>query len=596
MYRAPVADLRFVLERLLDAGQLAQLAPYCDFSADTAAAVLAEADRFAAGVLAPINRAGDLAGATWTAAGVNAPAGFGAAYRQFIEDGWPQLGIDVEHGGQGAPQALVSAVEEIWYGANCALMLCPMLSRGAIEALLMVGSPALQKMFLPEMIAGRWSGTMVLTEPQAGSDLAAIRTRAVPNGDHHLLSGQKIFISYGDHDLTENIVHLVLARIEGAPPGVKGLSLFLVPKFIPDADGKPGRRNDVQCLSIEHKLGIHASPTCVLDFGSHGGAQAHLVGEANRGLEYMFIMMNAARLSVGIQGIGLAELALQQAGNWARNRVQGRPPVKKEGSAATIGYHPDVRRMLLAQRSGVEAMRALALYAALQLDLAHAAADPGERRNALLRAELLIPVVKGWSTEHGTELVSLGLQVHGGMGYIEETGIAQTLRDVRITTIYEGTTAIQANDLLGRKLGRDGGAAMNTLIAEADDEMRSLASGDHEPAVAAVLAATREALGQLRAATESLLVQMTSAPATAYAVSVPYLKLCGIVFGGWLMARAAHIAAQQQAAGEGDASFWRAKLQGARFYAAQTLPQALALARTVRSGGAAVAEADAELL
>ena len=596
MYRAPVADLRFVLERLLDAGQLARLPPYRDFSADTAAAVLAEADRFAAGVLAPINRAGDLGGAVWTAAGVNAPAGFGAAYRQFIEDGWPQLGIDTEHGGQGAPQVLVSAVEEIWYGANVALMLCPMLSRGAIEALLMVGSPALQKMFLPEMIAGRWSGTMVLTEPQAGSDLAAIRTRAVPDGDHHLLSGQKIFISYGDHDLTENIVHLVLARIEGAPPGVKGLSLFLVPKFIPDADGRPGRRNDVQCLSIEHKLGIHGSPTCVLDFGGQGGAQAHLVGEANRGLEYMFIMMNAARLSVGIQGIGLAELALQQAGNWARNRVQGRPPVKKEGAAATIGYHPDVRRMLLAMRSGVEAMRALALYAALQLDLAHAAADAGQRRAALLRAELLIPVVKGWGTEYGTELVSLGLQVHGGMGYIEETGVAQTLRDVRITTIYEGTTAIQANDLLGRKLARDGGAAMNTLIAEADDEMRSLASGDNEPAVAAVLAATREALGQLRAATESLLVQMGSAPAAAYAVSVPYLKLCGIVFGGWLMARAAHIAAQQQAAGEGDASFWRAKLQGARFYAAQTLPQALALARTVRSGGAAVAEADAELL
>jgi 3-(methylthio)propanoyl-CoA dehydrogenase len=597
LYRAPVADLRFVLERLLDAGQLARLPQYRDFSADTAAAVLAEADRFAAGVLAPINRAGDMGGAAWTPTGVKAPAGFSAAYGQFIEDGWPQLGIDAEHGGQGAPQVLVSAVEEIWYGANVALMLCPMLSRGAIEALLMVGSPTLQKMFLSEMIAGRWSGTMVLTEPQAGSDLAAIRTRAVPSGDHYLLSGQKIFISYGDHDLTANIVHLVLARIEGAPQGVKGLSLFLVPKFIPDADGKPGRRNDVQCLSIEHKLGIHGSPTCVLDFGSHdGGAVGHLVGEANRGLEYMFIMMNAARLSVGIQGIGLAELALQQAGNWARNRVQGRPPVKKEGAAATIGYHPDVRRMLLAQRSGVEAMRALALYAALQLDLAHAAADAGQRRAALLRGELLIPVVKGWGTEYGTELVSQGLQVHGGMGYIEETGIAQTLRDVRITTIYEGTTAIQANDLLGRKLVRDGGAAMNALLAEADDEMHNLASGDNEPAVAAVLAATREALGQLRAATESLLAQMTSAPAAAYAVSVPYLKLCGIVFGGWLMARAAHIAAQQLAAGAGDASFWRAKLQGARFYGAQTLPQALALARTVRSGGAAVADADAELL
>ena len=557
-------------------------------------------------MLAPINRSGDLAGAAWTPAGVIAPAGFGEAYRQYVEGGWPQLGIDTERGGQGAPQLLVSAVEEIWYGANVALMLCPMLSRGAIEALVLVGSPALQEKFLPKMIEGRWAGTMVLTEPQAGSDLAAIRTRAAPAGDHHLISGQKIFISYGDHDMSENIVHLVLARIEGAPAGVKGLSLFLVPKFIPDAAGNPGERNDVQCVSIEHKLGIHASPTCVLAFGSVRGAVAYLVGEPNRGLECMFIMMNAARLSVGIQGIGLAEHALQQAATWARNRVQGRSTGMKGGAAQPIAYHPDVRRCLLTMRSGVEAMRALALYAALQFDLARAAADPAQRRDALWRGELLIPVVKGWGTEYGTELVSLGLQVHGGMGYIEETGIAQTLRDVRITTIYEGTTAIQANDLLGRKLGRDGGAAMRALLDEADAELKGLAAGaEHAGAeqagaahtsVAAVLAAAREALSQLRAATEALLVQISGTPAAAYAVSVPYLTLCGTVFGGWLMARAAHIAAQQIAAGSGDQAFWRAKLQGARFYAAQTLPLALALSRTVRSGGSAVAEADAELL
>ena len=557
-------------------------------------------------MLAPINRSGDLAGAAWTPAGVIAPAGFGEAYRQYVEGGWPQLGIDTERGGQGAPQLLVSAVEEIWYGANVALMLCPMLSRGAIEALVLAGSPALQEKFLPKMIEGRWAGTMVLTEPQAGSDLAAIRTRAAPEGDHHLISGQKIFISYGDHDMSENIVHLVLARIEGAPAGVKGLSLFLVPKFIPDAAGNPGERNDVQCVSIEHKLGIHASPTCVLAFGSVRGAVAYLVGEPNRGLECMFIMMNAARLSVGIQGIGLAEHALQQAATWARNRVQGRSTGMKGGAAQPIAYHPDVRRCLLTMRSGVEAMRALALYAALQFDLARAAADPAQRRDALWRGELLIPVVKGWGTEYGTELVSLGLQVHGGMGYIEETGIAQTLRDVRITTIYEGTTAIQANDLLGRKLGRDGGAAMRALLDEADAELKGLAAGaEHAGAeqagaahtsVAAVLAAAREALSQLRAATEALLVQISGTPAAAYAVSVPYLNLCGTVFGGWLMARAAHIAAQQIAAGSGDQAFWRAKLQGARFYAAQTLPLALALSRTVRSGGSAVAEADAELL
>jgi alkylation response protein AidB-like acyl-CoA dehydrogenase len=609
VYRAPVADLRFVLERLLDAGQLARLPQFRDFSPETVAGVLEEADRFASGVLAPVNRSGDVDGAEWTESGVKAPAGYGEAYRQYAEGGWPQLGIGAEHGGQGAPQVLVSAVEEIWYGANAALMLCPMLSRGAIEALVMVGSSALQKKFLPKMIAGRWSGTMVLTEPQAGSDLAAIRTRAVPEGDHHRLSGQKIFISWGDHDMTENIVHLVLARIEGAPSGVKGLSLFLVPKFVPDAEGNPGRRNDVQCVSIEHKLGIHGSPTCVLAFGSGDGAVGYLVGEANRGLEYMFIMMNAARLSVGIQGIGLAELARQQASEWARNRVQGRAGAV-QGKPRPISWHPDVLRMLLAMRAGVEAMRALALYAALQLDLAHAAGEEARRRDSLLRGELLIPIVKGWSTEYGIELVSQGLQVHGGMGYIEETGIAQTLRDVRITTIYEGTTAIQANDLLGRKLGRDGGQAMHALLEEADAELKALSEADRagsaeppgqakaagRPEVAAVLAATREALAQLRAATETLLAQIGSAPAAAYAVSVPYLRLCGIVFAGWLMARAAHIAAQELAAGGGDAGFWRAKLQSARFYAAQVLPQALALARMVRGGGSAVADADAELL
>jgi alkylation response protein AidB-like acyl-CoA dehydrogenase len=434
---------------------------------------------------------------------------------------------------------------------------------------------------------------MVLTEAQAGSDLGAIRTRAVPEGDHYLLSGQKIFISYGDHDMTENIVHLVLARIEGAPAGVKGLSLFLVPKFKLDAQGRPGPRNDVQCVSIERKLGIHASPTCVLAFGSDTGAVGNLVGEANRGLECMFIMMNAARLSVGIQGIGLAERALQQASAWAHGRIQGRP-AGSSGAALPITRHPDVRRLLLTMRSGVQAMRSLALYAALQLDLARAATDAAKRNAALLRGELLIPIVKGWGTEYGTELVSLGVQVHGGMGYIEETGIAQTLRDVRITTIYEGTTAIQANDLLGRKLGRDGGAAMRSLLDDAERELQDQKGDAGAATLAAVLVSAREALGELRAATESLLAAIRSAPAEAYAVSVPYLRLCGIALGGWLMARAARIAAGRVAQG-GD-RYWRSKMQSASHYAAQTLPQALALSRTVRSGGAAVAAADAELV
>jgi 3-(methylthio)propanoyl-CoA dehydrogenase len=595
VYRAPVDDLRFVLEHLLDAGQLARLPRYREFSVELAAAVLTEADNFATGVLAPVNRRGDETGASWAPAGVSAAPGFAEAYRQYVEGGWPQLGIDAEHGGQGAPHTLVGAVEEIWYGANMALMLCPMLSRGAIEALLLVGSPELQKTYLPKMIAGTWSGTMVLTEPQAGSDLGAIRTRAVPSGTHYLLSGQKIFISYGDHDMTENIVHLVLARIEGAPPGVKGLSLFLVPKFTLDAAGRPGPRNDVHCVSIEHKLGIHASPTCVLAFGGEGGAVGFLVGEANHGLECMFIMMNAARLSVGIQGIGLAECALQQASAWARGRLQGRPAGGQGPSAQAITHHPDVRRMLLTMRSGVEAMRALALYAALQLDLARAAADPQERCAALLRGELLIPVVKGWGTEYGTELVSLGLQVHGGMGYIEETGIAQTWRDARITTIYEGTTAIQANDLLGRKLGRDGGAAMRALLGVAELELTELQGDSATAGVPAVLTSAREGIGELRVATEALLASLRTAPAVGYAVSVPYLRLCGVALGGWLMARAARIAAHQRQAAP-EQVFWRAKLQSALHYAAQTLPQALALSRMVRNGGAAVSDADVDLI
>ena len=595
MYRAPVDDLRFTLEHLLDAGQLAQLPLYREFSIELASAVLEQADHFATGVLDPVNQQGDRHGATWTSKGVSAAPGFADAYRQYVADGWPQLGIGSEHGGQGAPFVLVSAVEEIWYGANMALMLCPMLSRGAIEAVHLVGSQELKRTFLPQMISGNWSGTMVLTEAQAGSDLGAIRTRATPTGDHYLLSGQKIFISYGDHDMTENIVHLVLARIEGAPSGVKGLSLFLVPKFMLDAQGKPAQPNDVHCVSIEHKLGIHASPTCVLAFGGENGAVGYLVGEANRGLECMFIMMNAARLSVGIQGIGLAERALQQASAWARGRAQGRPIGSASGAALPITYHPDVRRLLLSMRSGVEAMRALALYAALQLDLGRAAAEPAERSAALLRGELLIPIVKGWGTEYGTELVSQGLQVHGGMGYIEETGIAQTLRDVRITTIYEGTTAIQANDLLGRKLARDGGAAMRALLAAIELELKERQGEADADGLSFVLVAAREGIGELRVATDSLLASLGATPAAAYAVGVPYLRLCGVTLGGWLMARAARIAAVQLQKAAGQIS-WRSKLQSARHYAAQTLPLALGLSRTVRSGGTSVAAADVELL
>jgi len=601
MYRAPIADLRFVLDFLLNAGQLAQLPRFPDYSAELAESVLGEAGRFAGEVLAPLNQSGDRAGARWSAAGVSTPPGFKAAYRQYVEGGWPQLAIATEHGGQGAPSVLGTAVEEIWCGANMAFMLCPLLSHGAIEALVMAGAAELQQTYLPKMVTGEWSGTMNLTEPQAGSDLAAIRTRAVASGGHYLLTGQKIFITYGDQDMTANIVHLVLARIDGAPAGVKGLSLFVVPKFLPNSDGTLGKANDVRCVSIEHKLGIHASPTCVLAYGDQGGASGWLVGAAGRGLEYMFVMMNAARLSVGVQGIGLAENAFQQALAWARNRVQGRPAGVRSEGAVPIIQHADVRRLLLTLRSGVEAMRALALYAALQLDLARALPDPAARAAALARGELLIPIVKGWSTEYGAELVSLAVQVHGGMGYIEETGIAQVLRDVRITSIYEGTTAIQANDLLGRKLKLDSGAALYALLDEAERELTvyaaaAAAAAGAAPGLRSTLAGAREALAQLRGASEALASQLGSSPESAFAVGVPYLRLCGFVLGGWLMARAAQLAATQLAGNTGERGFLQGKLQSARFYAAQTLPQALALARTVSQGGASVAAADVELI
>jgi 3-(methylthio)propanoyl-CoA dehydrogenase len=592
MYRAPLQELRFVLNTLLPTSQLTALPRYADYSTELADSVLTEAGRFAESVLDPINGLGDRNGARWTADGVQMPAEFRSAYDQFIAAGWTQLSVDPEQGGQGAPLVLATAAEEIWFAANIAFMLCPQLGRGAIEALALAGSEALRTQYLPRMISGEWSGTMNLTESQAGSDLAAIRTRAKPEGDHYLISGQKIFITYGDHDLTANIVHLVLARIDGAPAGVKGISLFVVPKFLPGKDGGVGAKNDVKCVSIEHKLGIHASPTCVMSYGDGGGATGFLIGEPNRGLEYMFIMMNSARLAVGLQGVGLAERARQQATEWARTRIQGRPIGTRSETALPIIYHPDVRRMLLTIKSGVEAIRALSMYAALQLDLGRALPDAGARAAAQARGELLIPIAKAWSTEQAQELISLAVQIHGGMGFIEETGIAQTLRDVRITSIYEGTTGIQANDLMGRKLGRDQGAAMRALLAEIRQEL----NGYGDPAVAALRAAAIEALSALDASTTSLLATFAAAPANAYAVSVPYLKLCGIVLGGWLAVRAAAMATKALSANPDDASFLRAKVQTATFYAAHRLPQALALARTVQQGAAAVTGNEADLI
>jgi acyl-CoA dehydrogenase len=600
MYHAPLREMRFVLEELLTAGRLGTLPGFTEYSDELARSVLEEAARFAQEVLDPLNRPGDLEGARWTPEGVVAAPGFREAYRRFVAGGWPALGAEGRYGGQPVPRVLVSAAGEFWGSACLAFKLGPMLTHGAVHALELCGSAALKQQYLPRMVSGEWSGTMVLTEPQAGSDLGQVRTRAVPEKDHFRLFGQKIFITWGDHDLTTNTIHMVLGRIEGAPAGVKGISLFVVPKVLVNADGSLGARNDVRCLSIEKKLGIHASPTCVLAFGEKNGAVGYLVGEPGRGLEYMFIMMNSARLSVGSEGYAVGERALQRATEWARTRVQGRPPASGAGaggaasgaSPATIINHPDVKRMLLMMKSQTEASRALTLYAALQFDLAGHAADATERSAAQARGELLTPIVKGWCTELGNEVAAIGVQVHGGMGFIEETGAAQYVRDVRITTIYEGTTGIQSNDLIGRKLARDRGAALSALIADMGRDLEGLAGGDE--AVEETRKSALEAVGALKAAASALLKTLAAHPEEGMAVSVPFLKLCGYVTGGWLLAKSAAIAAGRR---EGpDREFYAAKVRTARFYAAQVLPGALALARVVERGGESVAGTDTALI
>jgi alkylation response protein AidB-like acyl-CoA dehydrogenase len=592
MYQAPLRELRFVLDELLGAQSLAGLKGLEDYSADLAEQVLSEAARFAEGVLEPLNQSGDAEGAHWSADGVRAPKGFKAAYEQYVEGGWPALGADPEFGGQAVPNVLGSAVRELMGSANLAFKLCPMLTIGAVEALSLCGTQDQKQRFLPKMVTGEWTGTMVLTEPHAGSDLGLIRTRAAPDGKQYRLFGQKIFITWGEHDLTPNIIHMVLARIDGAPPGTRGISLFVVPKFLVNDDGSLGARNEVRCVSIEHKMGIHASPTCTLVFGDDQGAIGYLIGEANRGLEYMFIMMNAARLSVGLEGYAVAERAYQRAAEWARSRVQGKPPVAAANGPAPIVNHPDVKRMLLTMKSSIEAMRALALYAAFQLDIAERDSDEARRSAAQARADLLIPIVKGWCTEHGNDVTHLGIQIHGGMGFIEETGAAQYARDVRITTIYEGTTGIQANDLIGRKIGRDGGAALGALLADMSRDLKALQSND--PLAQATVTGALEGVALMSEAAQSLGKALKTAPDQAQAVAVPFLKLCGFVIGGWLMAKSAVLAAGKLTGADKD--FYNSKLHSARFYAAQVLPTALGLARIVASGATSVTATDAALV
>jgi acyl-CoA dehydrogenase len=589
-YRAPLKEMQFVMTELAGLEQVAKLPAFTDATPDVVAAILEEAAKFATEVLDPLNASGDREGARRLDDGsVRTPKGFKDAYKQYCANGWNGLTKNPEHGGQGLPQLVSTAVEEMWHAANMAFDLCPLLTQGAIEAIELCGTPEQKEHYLPRMVSGEWTGTMNLTEAQAGSDLAAVRTRAVPQPDGSFrLFGQKIFITYGDHDYTDNIIHLVLARTPTAPEGVKGISLFIVPKFLVNADGSAGARNDVQCVSLEHKLGIHASPTAVLAYGDHGGATGYLVGDENRGLEYMFIMMNLARFSVGLEGVGIAERAYQRAAAYARDRVQGKAVGAETGAAtATIIQHPDVRRMLLSMRAQIEAMRALAYVTAAALDNARAHPDAEARKRHQAFADLMIPIVKGWCTENAQEIAYTGVQVHGGMGYIEETGAAQHYRDARIITIYEGTTGIQANDLIGRKTARDAGRTALAVIAEmqALDGELGAQSG---PEFAAIRMQFAAAVSALKDAVEWIVVTYGKDSRAAHAASVPYLKLWGLTAGGWQMARSALIARKRLAEGNGDADFYRAKIATARFYADYFLPQTVALKHAIVTAGDSV--------
>ena len=602
-YRAPVKDMLFVMQELAGLAAVAQLPGFEDADLDTATAVLDECAKFNQDVVAPLNREGDLNPSSFKDGVVTTTPGFKQAFKQFAAGGWQGLHHPVAHGGQGLPKLIHAACIEMLNSANVSFALCPLLTDGAIEALLTAGSDSLQAAYLPKMVEGRWTGTMNLTEPQAGSDLAAVRSRAEPQPDgSYKLFGTKIFITYGEHDMAENIVHLVLARVSGAPEGVKGISLFVAPKFLLDAAGNPGARNDVHCVSIEHKLGIKASPTAVLQFGdgtaamcANGagpGAVGYLVGQENRGLEYMFVMMNAARYAVGVQGIAVAERAYQKAVGYARDRVQGRPVDGSINAAAAIIHHPDVQRMLMTMRAYVEGCRAMALVAAAAQDAAHAHPDAAVRKQNQAFYEFMVPLIKGYSTEMSLEVTSLGVQVHGGMGFIEETGAAQHYRDAKILTIYEGTTAIQANDLVGRKTARDGGATARAIAGQIEATEQALAqrSSDAARAVLKRLTAARLAfLDVVDFVAGGMAKGSKTSPNAVFAGSVPYLMLAGNLMAGWQMARALLVAEDRLAEGV-EPDFMRAKITTARFYADHLLSKAPGVRDSIVDGAAGITD------
>jgi 3-(methylthio)propanoyl-CoA dehydrogenase len=583
-YTAPLDEMRFALDAVAGLNEIVALPGFETASPDVVDAVLEAAAKFAGAVLAPLNPIGDRHPSRLENGVVRTPPGFKEAYQEYVAGGWNALALPVSAGGQGLPLAVGIAALEMWTSANLAFALCPTLTASAAELIITHGTLEQRRLYLDKLASGEWNGTMNLTEPQAGSDVGALRMRAVKDGERYRLTGQKIFITYGDHDLTANIVHMVLARTPNAPPGIKGVSLFVVPKFLVNPDGSPGAANDVRCVRLEDKLGIHASPTCVLAFGDRDGAIGTLIGEECRGIEYMFLMMNGARLNVGMQGVALAERAYQQARDFAASRVQGHPVTALDEGEHPILHHPDVRRMLLAMRADTEATRALIYYVAGEIDRARHHPDEAARRRHQSRVDLLIPVAKAWSTETGFDTASTNIQIHGGMGYIEETGAAQHLRDVRIALIYEGTNGIQANDLVTRKLVRDQGAALRDLIAE----MRALdADLAVEPgeALASLRMHLRAGTGALETASDRLRAAFATDPARALGGAVPYLKLLGLVTGGWLMAKAARAAQRHRDEGRADAAFHRAKLLTARFFAEHRLALAPALLPAITGGG-----------
>ncbi|MCY4755477.1 acyl-CoA dehydrogenase [Pelomonas aquatica] len=587
-YQAPVKDMLFNIQHLAGLETLTQQIPaFADFGLDTAAAVLDECAKLTQDVIAPLNFEGDKNPSSWKDGVVTTTPGFKQAFRAYAEGGWQGLVHPAEFGGQGAPKTIAAACAEMLQSANMSFALCPLLTDGAVEALLTAGSDAQKAIFIPKLLDGSWTGTMNLTEPQAGSDLALVRTRAEPQADGtYKIFGTKIFITYGEHDMAENIVHLVLARVAGAPEGVKGISLFLVPKFMVNADGSLGARNDAHCVSIEHKMGIKASPTAVLQFGDHGGAIGTLIGQENRGLEYMFIMMNAARYGVGLQGVAIADRAYQKAVAYAKDRVQSRPVDGSVAGSAAIIHHPDVRRMLMTMRSLTEGCRAMASTAAAAFDAAHHHPDAEARKQNQAFYDFMVPLVKGYSTEMSLEVTDLGVQVHGGMGFIEETGAAQHYRDAKILTIYEGTTAIQANDLVGRKTARDGGQLARAVAGQIEATEAALARRD-SAAARAMLKALRASRADYLAVVDFIAAQAKGNPNVAYAGSVPYLMLAGNLVAGWQLARALLVAEDMLAT---DPAFMGAKIATARFYAEHILPRTGALRAAIVDGADSVTE------